>query len=174
MTKTLLSIGHGYCARAVTPLLLSAGWTVIGTTRSTESAAALAASGVTPVIWPGTDLTPYLQAASHILISTAPTVAGDPLLDAYDLTPHTFDWVGYLSTTGVYGDHNGAWVDEETPLAPTTKRGQYRVLAETQWKDQHQPAHIFRLAGIYGPGRGPFTKVREGTARRIIKPGQVF
>ncbi|MEM6375054.1 MAG: SDR family oxidoreductase, partial [Pseudomonadota bacterium] len=85
------------------------------------------------------------------------------------------EWAGYLSTTGVYGDHKGAWVDESTPLNPATFRGQLRVDAEAAWAAiPDLPLHIFRLAGIYGPGRGPFAKVRSGTARRIIKPGQVF
>ena len=84
------------------------------------------------------------------------------------------EWVGYLSTTGVYGDHQGDWVDETTPLTPATTRGHHRVLAERQWQAQNLPLHIFRLAGIYGPGRGPFAKVRRGTARRIIKKNQVF
>jgi nucleoside-diphosphate-sugar epimerase len=85
------------------------------------------------------------------------------------------DWVGYLSTTGVYGDHNGDWVDETTPLTPATRRGQARVTAEAAWQAiPGLPLHIFRLAGIYGPGRGPFAKVRNGTARRIIKDSQVF
>jgi nucleoside-diphosphate-sugar epimerase len=83
-------------------------------------------------------------------------------------------WVGYLSTTGVYGDHKGGWVDETTPLTPNSDRGRQRVIAEAQWLATGLPVHIFRLAGIYGPGRGPFEKVRDGTARRIIKPGQVF
>ena len=85
------------------------------------------------------------------------------------------EWAGYLSTTGVYGDHNGGWVDESAALTPATKRGQLRVEAEAQWQAiPDLPLHIFRLAGIYGPGRGPFPKVRNGTARRIIKKGQVF
>ncbi|WP_260349055.1 SDR family oxidoreductase, partial [Alloyangia mangrovi] len=85
------------------------------------------------------------------------------------------DWVGYLSTTGVYGDHGGDWVDEDTPLTPTTARGKARAEAEAAWQAiDGLPLHIFRLAGIYGPGRGPFEKVRQGTARRIVKPGQVF
>ena len=82
--------------------------------------------------------------------------------------------MGYLSTTGVYGDHAGGWVDEATPLTPGTDRGRQRVVAEGEWQSLGLPLHIFRLAGIYGPGRGPFEKVRDGTARRIIKPGQVF
>lgn len=85
-----------------------------------------------------------------------------------------FDWVGYLSTTGVYGDHQGGWVDEATPLSPSTTRGQLRVEAEAAWQSLGLPLHIFRIAGIYGPGRGPFAKVRNGTARRIIKKNQVF
>ncbi len=85
------------------------------------------------------------------------------------------DWVGYLSTTGVYGDHGGGWVDEDTPLTPGTRRGAMRLAAEDAWRAiPDLPLHIFRLAGIYGPGRGPFAKVRAGTARRIVKPGQVF
>ena len=86
-----------------------------------------------------------------------------------------FDWVGYLSTTGVYGDQDGGWVDESAPLNPSTRRGQWRRDAEARWSAiPGLPLHIFRLAGIYGPGRGPFAKVRQGTARRIVKPGQVF
>ena len=85
------------------------------------------------------------------------------------------EWAGYLSTTGVYGNHDGGWVDEDTPLTPSTRRGKWRVAAEAEWQAiPDLPLHIFRLAGIYGPGRGPFSKVRNGTARRIIKPGQVF
>ena len=87
-------------------------------------------------------------------------------------------WVGYLSTTGVYGDHQGAWVDEGTVTSPSTRRGHLRAQAEASWQDLADqaglPLHIFRLAGIYGPGRGPFAKVRAGTARRIVKPNQVF
>ena len=83
-------------------------------------------------------------------------------------------WVGYLSTTAVYGDHQGGWVDEDTALTPASERGRWRVLAEAQWQATGLPVEVFRLAGIYGPGRGPFEKVRNGSARRILKPGQVF
>ena len=83
-------------------------------------------------------------------------------------------WVGYLSTTGVYGDHGGAWVDESTPVNPSTERGKTRVRMERAWRSGLLPMHVFRLAGIYGPGRGPFKKVLAGTARRVIKPDQVF
>ena len=175
MTKTLLCIGYGFSARALTPLLHPLGWTITGTTRSAERAEAMRAEGVIPIIWQGTDLDGALKAASHLLISAAPSPdAGDPLLAQIDLSAYAFDWVGYLSTTGVYGNHDGAWVDEATPLTPSTRRGRLRVAAESAWQATGLPLHIFRLAGIYGPGRGPFSKVRNGTARRIIKAGQMF
>ncbi|MEL6610390.1 MAG: SDR family oxidoreductase [Pseudomonadota bacterium] len=175
---TILSFGHGFSARALTPQLLTDGWRVIGTTRSEDKAAQLQAEGVEPRIWPGANMAPALDAATHLLISPAPTEAGDPVLNALGAEiaarRDQFEWVGYLSTTGVYGDHGGGWVDEDTALTPATKRGQMRVEAEAAWRAVGLPLHIFRLAGIYGPGRGPFAKVRAGTARRIIKPGQVF
>lgn len=177
---TLLALGYGYSARALARRLLPDGWTVIGTTRSAGKAAALAAEGVEPLVWPGADLAPALLRASHILASAAPDAEGDPFLDALRPVIHAARprWVGYLSTTGVYGDHGGGWVDEDTPLNPATRRGAHRVMAERQWqimaREAGLPLMIFRLAGIYGPGRGPFEKVRSGTARRIVKPGQVF
>ena len=179
MTKHLLSFGHGFSARALTPLLLEQGFTITGTTRSSDKAAALEATGVTSVIWPDTNLRETLHSATHLLISAAPNVDGDPVLNALreDIARHApnLEWVGYLSTTGVYGDVKGGWVDESSPLKPATKRGQMRVAAEGDWQSiPNLPLHIFRLAGIYGPGRGPFSKVRAGTARRIIKEGQVF
>ncbi|MGB0904441.1 MAG: SDR family oxidoreductase, partial [Mangrovicoccus sp.] len=182
MSGHLLSFGHGYSAQALAQLLLPMGWTVTGTTRSAEKAQKLAQSGIAAKIWPGDDLSEALDQASHILISTAPGEAGDPVLgefrDKLESRGSDFAWVGYLSTTGVYGNHDGAWVDESTALTPATKRGAWRVAAESAWQDLAQsaglPLHIFRLAGIYGPERGPFAKVRAGTARRIIKPGQVF
>lgn len=176
MTQTLLSLGHGFSARALTRLL-PPGWRVIGTTRDPQKAEALKAEGVEPVIWPGDDLTPLIAQATHLLTSVAPGPDGDAVLnDHADVLrgARHLDWVGYLSTTGVYGDHGGDWVDEGSPLTPATTRGVARVKAEAAWAELGLPLHIFRLAGIYGPGRGPFAKVRNGTARRIIKPGQVF
>ena len=175
----LLSFGHGYSARALTRHLLPEGWQVHGTTRSEEKARALAASGVIPHIFPRADLTPVLARATHVLISAGPDAEGDPVLremrEAFAAAAPRLDWVGYLSTTGVYGDHEGGWVDEATPLTPSTRRGQWRAGAEAEWQAiPGLPLHIFRLAGIYGPGRGPFAKVRAGKARRILKPGQVF
>ena len=179
MTGTLLSLGHGYSARALTARLIPRGWHVTGTTRSAEKAEVLRETGVTPMIWPGSDVRQTLAQASHVLISAGPGQDGDPVLaelrdEIAAAAPH-LTWVGYLSTTGVYGDHQGGWVDENTPLTPSTKRGQARVAAEAAWQAiPDLPLHIFRLAGIYGPGRGPFAKVRNGTARRILKEGQVF
>ncbi|WPZ23309.1 SDR family oxidoreductase [Sulfitobacter faviae] len=179
MDKTLLSLGHGYSARALAARLIPQGWRIIGTTRSREKLDEIAATGVEPMLWPGSDLSSLLQEVPNLLVSAGPGPEGDPvLLDLQDeitaAAPH-LRWVGYLSTTGVYGDHGGDWVDETTPLTPSTRRGAARVQAEAEWGAiPGLPLHIFRLAGIYGPGRGPFAKVRKGTARRIIKPGQVF
>lgn len=172
--QTLLSLGHGYSAQALSRRLIPQGWRIIGTTRSAVKADALRADGVEPLIWP-TDLGPALAEATHILCSAAPDALGDPFLQAVPgIAKARPDWVGYLSTTGVYGDHQGGWVDEAMPLTPVSDRGRQRVLAEGQWLATGLPVHIFRLAGIYGPGRGPFEKVRDGTARRVIKPGQIF
>ncbi|SNS81689.1 SDR family oxidoreductase [Antarctobacter heliothermus] len=179
MTNTLLSLGHGFSASALADVLLPEGWQVIGTTRSADKLERLAATGVTPILWQADAVAEALERATHLLISAAPDAEGDPALRL--IGPQiarrapALKWAGYLSTTGVYGDHAGGWVDEETPLAPSSRRGQMRVSAEQAWAGiPGLPLHIFRLAGIYGPGRGPFAKLRKGTARRIIKPNQVF
>ena len=179
MEKTLLSIGHGFSARALAARLVPQGWRIVGTTRSPDKADAIADTGVEPVVWPGADLGALIAQFPNVLVSAGPDSAGDPVLnaveDAVTRAAPDLRWVGYLSTTGVYGDHGGDWVDEDTPLTPSTKRGRARVTAEARWQAiPDLPLHIFRLAGIYGPGRGPFAKVRAGTARRIIKQGQVF
>ncbi|MEQ8292875.1 MAG: SDR family oxidoreductase [Roseovarius sp.] len=179
MGKRLISFGHGYSAQALATRLLPQGWVIYGTTRKPEKAEALREDGVIPVMWPDGDLSEAFEAATHMLVSAGPDEEGDPVLAKLEpkireIAPR-LDWAGYLSTTGVYGDHEGEWVDESAPLTPATKRGKLRVMAETQWRDiDGLPLHIFRLAGIYGPGRGPFEKVRKGTARQIIKQGQVF
>lgn len=178
MTKTLLTLGHGYTAQALAKLLLPRGWRIIGTTRDAEQVDELAATGIQAHVFPGDGLE-ALEEATHILTSAGPTKDGDPMLaqlqDRIAARADQLEWVGYLSTTGVYGDQNGGWIDESAPLHPSTQRGQWRKSAEAAWAAiPGLPLHIFRLAGIYGPGRGPFAKLRRGTARRIIKPGQVF
>ncbi|MFN4157163.1 MAG: SDR family oxidoreductase [Gemmobacter sp.] len=173
---TLLSLGHGYTAAALAARLVPQGWRVIGTTRDAARLPALAAQGVEGLVWPGTPLAPLLRQATHVLSSIAPDAEGDPVIraGAATLAAARPVWAAYLSTTAVYGDHQGGWVDEDTPLTPGTARGRWRVAAEGVWGALGLPLHVFRLAGIYGPGRGPFAKVRDGSARRIIKPGQVF
>ena len=176
---TLLSLGHGYSARALSRLLIPEGWRVIGTTRSAAKAEALSAEGVKPVLFPGGDVEAALGEATHLLSSVAPGEEGDPVLHTLgpaitEAAPH-LAWAGYLSTIGVYGDRQGGWVDEGSDLRPSTRRGQRRVEAEAAWRAiPGLPLHVFRIAGIYGPGRGPFEKVRQGAAKRIVKEGQVF
>ncbi|MBU2981106.1 SDR family oxidoreductase [Lentibacter algarum] len=175
--SNLLIIGYSYSAAALAPQLLAQGWQVSGTTRSPEKLDSIKAQGVTPLLW-SDDLSPALHAATHLLISAAPGKDGDPFLaktgsNIAKQVPN-LTWAGYLSTTGVYGDCQGAWIDETAALSPTTERGKMRVQAEAAWRATGLPLHIFRLAGIYGPGRGPFAKVKSGKARRIIKPDQVF
>ncbi|MFA3920152.1 SDR family oxidoreductase [Ruegeria hyattellae] len=177
MAGTLLSFGHGYTAQALARDLLPQGWAVTGTTRSQGALGAIAGQGTTPLLWPGAE--PDFAGVTHLLISVAPNTDGDPVLNALakEIAARAgqFEWVGYLSTTAVYGDHGGNWVDEATPPAPTAERGRWRLAAERHWAAiPGLPLHIFRLAGIYGPGRGPFSKLRRGGLRRIVKPGQVF
>jgi len=178
-SRVLVSFGHGYSAKALAARLLEGGWRVIGTTRSADKADAIRATGAEAVLWPPPDPDALVARATHLLVSAGPDQGGDPVLgvcgDAIRRRAGALDWVGYLSTTGVYGDRAGGWVDETSDCDPTTRRGQWRLAAERAWAAIPGLApHIFRLAGIYGPGRGPFAKVRAGTARRIIKPGQVF
>lgn len=179
----LFCFGFGYCARALAPRLIAAGWRVAGTCRSAGTLAELAAAGVEGIVFDGgRPLDPAAFAdATHILLSVPPGPGGDPVLAAHgaDLAAlKRLAWVGYLSTTGVYGDHAGGWVDEDTPPTPAGARGAARVAAETGWLDLWRrhglPVHIFRLAGIYGPGRSAIDALRAGTARRIDRPGQVF
>lgn len=174
-----LVLGHGYSAGFLTPLLRAEGWQVQGTTRG--SADRVAAAGAEPLLWSdATRIPEAIAAADAILVSAGPENGRDPALAAYGeaLARARPAWLGYLSTTGVYGDHQGGWVDEDTALTPSTRRGRERVAAEAEWQAlaaaHGLPLHVFRLAGIYGPGRGPFAKLWSGTARRIVKPGQVF
>jgi len=180
--NTLLSFGHGYSAQALDRLLLPLGWRIIGTCRSKDKAEALRARGVEPRIWRGEGATAELRAdlaaATHVLTSVSPAPGHDPVLAAFGpalAAAKNLEWVGYLSTVGVYGDHQGGWVDETTPPTPMNPRGTLRWQAEQDWQGiAGLPLHVFRIAGIYGPGRGPFAKLRAGTARRVVKEGQVF
>ncbi|GGE23556.1 NAD(P)-dependent oxidoreductase [Aureimonas endophytica] len=181
----LFVFGCGYSAGAFVTRL--APDLVLGvTTRSPEKAASLAARGLKPFVFdgerPGEGIDAALERATHLLVSAAPGEAGDPVLRQYrDRLLHAMPalaWIGYLSTVGVYGDHGGAWVDEETPLRPVSQRSVERVAAEADWSQlaaaRNVPLAILRLSGIYGPGRNAFVNLREGRAKRLAKPGQVF
>jgi nucleoside-diphosphate-sugar epimerase len=171
----LLTLGHGYSAGRLAATL--PGWRVLGTTRSAAGATALRADGIEPVDWDdAAAVGAAARAASHVLVSLPPGAEGDPALLRHGaaLAAARPDWVGYLSTTGVYGDRQGGWVDEAAALAPVTERGRRRVAAEAAWAATGLPLHVFRLPGIYGPGRSAFDRLRDGTARRVVKPGQVF
>jgi nucleoside-diphosphate-sugar epimerase len=165
--------GLGFSGQAIARRLAAAGWTVAGTTRSGE---AMDLPGVTVHRFgPGHPLDPAaLDGVTAVLSSVPPDPRGDPVLDGMGPAIEACrpDWIGYLSTTGVYGDHDGGWVDETTPVAPSLDRSRRRAAAERGWLDR--AAHVFRLAGIYGPGRSAIDTVRGGQARRIVKPGQVF
>jgi nucleoside-diphosphate-sugar epimerase len=180
----LFAFGFGYSAEALMRRLL-AGWRLAATCREEAKRAALAARGIEAWIFAGdkplADRASALAGTTHVLSSVPPEAEGDPVL-----AQHAADiarlpglrWIGYLSTTGVYGDRAGGWVDETSELRPTGERGRRRAAAEAAWLDLWRrhgvPVHIFRLAGIYGPGRSAFDSLRQGRAQRIDKPGQVF
>ncbi|MEL6374333.1 MAG: SDR family oxidoreductase [Pseudomonadota bacterium] len=186
MEDHLFCFGLGFSARTFANAMRARGWTICGTSRSDEGVARLSASGFDGVRFDGTQPSAPVKAtlarANRVLISISPDEAGDATLlhHGEDLARHApqLKWIGYLSTIGVYGDAGGAWIDETTPTAPSSARGRHRVAAEEAWLQfgaRHGvPVQLFRLAGIYGPGRSPLEKVRRGTARRIVKPGQVF
>lgn len=182
----LFIFGLGYTSLRLADRLRAQGWSVAGTTRGAEKAAALRAAGIDAFTFdrnqPLADWAMALNGVSHLLSSVPPDDQGDPVLDMHgaDIAAMAGDlrWVGYLSTTGVYGDTGGAWVDEDAPLRAAGPRGQRRVMAEAGWMGLNGqggvPVHLFRLPGIYGPGRSAIDSVRAGTARRIDKAGQVF
>lgn len=169
----MLTLGHGYAAAALAASLGRA-WTLIGTTRSAEKAAAMRAAGVEAVDWADAGaVDAVIGRASHVLVSLPPTVEGCPVLMRHRAALGAGGrWLGYLSTTGVYGDRQGGWVDETSALAPVNNRSRWRVAAEGAWRERG--AEVFRLAAIYGPGRSAFDRLREGRAQRVVKPGQVF
>ncbi|MEI2386196.1 SDR family oxidoreductase [Breoghania sp. JC706] len=180
----LFVFGLGYSARAFVEQMRDRLDWVGGTTRSTEKASVLRAAGITPFLFdgetPGAGIAEALGQATHVLVSIAPDANGDPVLAHYraDIAAARPEWIGYLSTVGVYGDHDGAWVDEDTEPRPVSERSIRRVAAEKAWLDLGRetgiPVGIFRLSGIYGPGRNAFVNLEKGNARRLIKPGQVF
>jgi nucleoside-diphosphate-sugar epimerase len=178
----LLCIGMGYSARAVARRALAAGWTVTGSARAEPGLAAIRAMGADAVAFagpaPSEPLRAALGAASHVLVSVAPAgPALDPVLAAHEADLRAsagIRWIGYLSTVGVYGDHGGGWVDETTPPTPGSERSRWRLAAETAWLALGGRTQVFRLSGIYGPGRSAVDNLRAGTAHRWIKQGQVF
>lgn len=179
----LLFLGAGYTAQTMMKSYpANQMW---GTTRTPDKATAIQQSGAVPIIFtgeePSEELSPLLREVENILISIRPKLDGGPLLKHHQadiLANKNLKWVGYLSTVGVYGNHDGEWVDETSETRPGSDRSLWRKKTEDQWlqlhKDYGLPVHIFRLPGIYGPGRGPLEKLKAGTARRINKPGQVF
>lgn len=186
MTKHLLILGAGFSGKAIGDVFRGAGFTISGTTRSAEKAGALRALGIEPIVYDGGAISDTLAAdmahATHVVQSIAPGKDGDPLFRAgmpalSGLMPR-LEWAGYLSTVGVYGDHKGSWVDEDTVLNPVSARSVERVEAENHWlnygKASGLPVAVLRLAGIYGPGRNALRNMEEGSARRLIKKDQVF
>ncbi len=180
----LFCFGMGYSARATVARMMPGLDRAWGTTRSGDKAAPIAALGAEPMIWsggpPDATMAGALAEASHVLVSVAPDADGDPVLSgcAEQLVGGKLQTICYLSTVGVYGDHGGAWVDEASECRPVSERSKRRVAAEQAWlafgEKTGLPVSIIRLSGIYGPGRGPFKKLVDGTSRRIVKAGQVF
>ncbi|MCC7049954.1 MAG: SDR family oxidoreductase [Alphaproteobacteria bacterium] len=177
----LFCFGLGYSALALAGRVLPRGWRVAGTCRGADKRAEFARRGIEAFLFdrgrPLDRPAEALAGATHLLSSVPPDAAGDPVIDHHgtDLRQLSgIEWAGYLSTTGVYGDRGGQWVDERSALTPTGQRGERRVAAERAWLGLGLPMHVFRLAGIYGPGRSALDTVREDRARRIDKPGQVF
>ncbi len=182
----VMIFGAGYSGKAIAQALKTEAGTISGTTRSREKFASLSAAGIRPLLFEGVTLTDDLTAAmsgvTHLVQSIAPGREGDPLLaqlgdDLTRLLPR-LEWVAYLSTVGVYGDHGGGWVDEESPCRPVSARSVERVEAETAWAKATDKADVplatLRLSGIYGPGRNTFMNFEKGTARRLVKKDQVF
>ena len=181
----LFAFGLGFSAQALGSRLTRQGWEVAGTARDEVKVAQLGAQGFEATRFAGDQANPelpsLLEGRTHLLHSIPPGADGDPVLNAYRdeiARLRTLEWIGYLSTVGVYGDQQGQWVDETTAPKPNSQRTEARVHAEQAWLDFGAeigvPVQVFRLAGIYGPGRSVFDKIASGTARRINKDGQVF
>jgi hypothetical protein len=178
---TLFCFGLGYSAGFLARAVSAMGWRVSGTAREVPAGAAQFPLQLFDRDHPLADAASLLDDATHILVSIPPDAAGCPVRDRHGemlAGLKRLVWLGYLSTTNVYGDRGGGWVDETSPTNPTGPRGHRRLAAEAAWRDLYRraglPLHIFRLAGIYGPGRSALDALKAGTARRIAKPGQVF
>lgn len=181
MTSRLFCFGMGFTARQIADDFPA--WNIMGTGRtpSVNSGEAKIPHYTFRRDCPIVDFEHVAKDVTHILLSVPPDEMGDPVFDVMAekiCALPSLKWVGYLSTTGVYGDLQGGWVDEESPYNPSGKRGQRRVEAEMAWRGLFEssslPVHIFRLPGIYGPGRNQLVSLKNGKARRIEKPGQVF
>ncbi|MBP0446258.1 SDR family NAD(P)-dependent oxidoreductase [Roseomonas sp. SSH11] len=174
MTPDLLIIGLGYSGTAIARAARAAGWRVRATARNPDTAEAPEGVALLPFGAAG----PALATATHLVVTAPPGEGGDPALAAHGpaLRQAPLRWIGYLSTTGVYGDRGGAWVDEGTAPAPTQPRSIRRRAAEAQWEAFAPGAAVdlFRCAGIYGPGRSVLDDLRAGRARRVLKPGHAF
>jgi nucleoside-diphosphate-sugar epimerase len=180
----LFCFGLGYTALRLVRVLLADGWQVAGTSRTAEGCATLSSAGLDAYYFdsdhPLGDRS-ALDGTTHLLTSVPPDQEGDPVLRQHGreiAALSDLDWVGYLSATSVYGDTGGDWVDETASCDPTTERGRGRVAAEAEWLARSDetglPVHVFRLAGIYGPGRSAFDQIRFGRARRIDRPDHLF
>lgn len=174
----MLFFGFGFTAKALARRLKPAGWPISATARSDRGLAEIGEHGYHALNFDRLAASD-VDGVTHLTVSVPPGEQGDPILLAHGellkSRARQFAWVGYISTTGVYGGRGGAWVDETSPLAPNTERGARRLAAEEAWLGLRDlPVHIFRLAGIYGPGRNQLQSIRDGTARRIVKPGQMF
>ncbi len=171
----LILFGLGYTGTAIAAGAAALGWRVTATSRNPSGRSA--PSGVALISF--ADAAAVLAETTHVVQTAAPDEHGDPALARYSVeisrSPR-LRWAGYLSTTGVYGDRDGDWVDEDTPVAPTVPRAQRRVAAENAWVAAlpGRPVDLFRVAGIYGPGRSAFDDLRSGQARRVLKPGHLF
>ena len=181
----LFCFGLGYSAEALGKRLAAKGWSIAGTARDPGNIGRLRRQGYEVCRFAGqpgnAELVAAMAGATHLLLSIPPGAEGDPMLRHYRAAITglpTLEWIGYLSTVGVYGNHEGAAVDETTVPRPHNERTKARVVAESSWlafgAEISRPVQVFRLAGIYGPGRSALDKLRTGTARRIVKPGQVF
>ena len=182
MVGRLFCFGLGYCAQALGRQLLGDGWAVAGTCTSEARRRLLSDQGFEAFRFEKdhrlVNPSDTLAGTTHLISSIPPERAGDPALLAHagDIAAvDSLKWIAYHSTTGVYGNHDGGWVDEDTPPTPSTERSEWRLAAEKAWSTlEPAPVQVFRLAGIYGPGRSQIDGVRAGSARRIDKPGQVF